>query len=331
MRKLAILDDYLGLAMEMADWSSVNKRCSVQVFRQSLSVPDEAAHLLEPFEILCTMRERMAMPRTLIERLPNLRFIAVTGVGHRTLDMRAATERGILVSHTATFATDPYATAELTWGLVLAAARKIAFEDARLRRGKWQNSIGVGLHGKTLGLIGLGVVGKAVADYGRAFGMRVIAWSQNLTEEAARAAGVTRVDKDELLGQSDVISVHVVLSDRTRGLISAVDFGAMKPTALIINTARGPIIEEQALIAALREGRVAGAGLDVFDAEPVSASHPFCTMDNVVLTPHLGYVTKELMTAFYMESVEAVLAFLDEKPIRMLNPEARNKAAQIHA
>jgi phosphoglycerate dehydrogenase-like enzyme len=319
--RVAILDDYLGLALKLADWSTVQRRCKVQVFSRNLVVPDEAAKVLEPFEILCTMRERMALPAALIRRLPNLKFVAITGAKHRTLDLAAASARQIPVSYSLAYPDDHYGTPELTWGLLLAAVRQIAAEDRRMRQGAWQTSLGVQLHGKTLGIVGLGGIGKTIARYGLAFGMRVIAWSQNLTADAAVAAGVVRVEKEELFRTSDVVSIHVVLSDRTRGLVTGREIGFMKPTAYLINTARGPIVEQSALLEALQLRRIAGAALDVFDQEPLPPDHVLRSLDNVVLTPHLGYVTEEVFRGFYRDTVEAVTAFLDGAPIRLLNAE----------
>jgi D-3-phosphoglycerate dehydrogenase len=325
MLKLAILDDYLHSALQISDWSRLQGRCSIQVFDRNLGLPDEAAEALAPFDILCLMRERMALPRTLLERLPNLKFVAATGPHNRTIDFSCATERGIPVSHTGVVPGGVHATPELAWGLVLATARHIAFEDRKMRQGGWQNTLGMTLHGRTLGLLGLGRIGRRMAEYGRAFGMRVIAWSQNLTEEAAAAAGATRVEKDALFKQSDVLSIHLVLSGRSTGLVGARKLALMQPSAYLINTSRGPIVDEAALLAALQENRIAGAGLDVFDQEPMADDHPFRRLDNVVLTPHLGYWTSETVRGFYDDTVEAVAAFLDGKPIRLLNPEVRTR------
>jgi D-3-phosphoglycerate dehydrogenase len=264
----------------------------------------------------------MAFPRTVIEALPHLRFIAVTGPAHRALDLAAATERGIVVSHTTGRGGGASATPELALGLMLAVTRRIAFEDRRMRQGLWQGTVGTVLHGKTLGLVGLGRVGSRVAALGAAFGMTVIAWSQNLTDERAAACGARRVEKDALFREADIVSLHLVLSERSRGIVGAREIALMRPTSYLVNTARGPILDQSALIDALRRGAIAGAALDVYDQEPLPPDHPLRTLDTVVLTPHLGYVSVEGYRGLYGETVENVLAFLDGAPIRVLNPEA---------
>lgn len=319
--RLAILDDYAHLALRLADWSPLAGRCAVEAFDRALG-PEEAARALAPFDILCHMRERMAMPGALIDQLPNLKFLTVTGRSHRTLDMAAATRRGIPVSGTSEGGGSPNGTPELAWGLVLCTARHIAYEDRLMRSGGWQHKAGMVLHGKTLGLLGLGKIGKRMAEYGKVFGMDIIAWSQNLTAEAAAAVGVSRVEKKDLLERSDVLSIHLVLSERTRGLVGAAELALMKPSAILINTSRGPIVEEAALIDALSKGRIGGAGLDVYDKEPLPVDSPLRRLDNIVLTPHLGYASEEGMRSFYQDTVEAVAAFLDGKPIRVVNPAA---------
>jgi phosphoglycerate dehydrogenase-like enzyme len=325
MHKVAILDDYARAALEVADWSAVQAKAEIVVFDRHLS-EDEAAEALKDFEVLVTVRERMALPRTLIERLPKLRLITIIGMSLPNLDMAAATEHGVIVAHSnfgaPAFRSVANATPELTWGLLIATVRHIAHEDRRMREGGWQSTTGLILAGKTLGLLGLGRIGKRMAEYAKVFDMNVIAWSQNLTTEAAAEVGVRRVDKDELFAQADAVSIHLVLSDRSRGLVTARELGLMKPTAYLINTSRGPIVDEAALIEALRSRRIAGAGIDVYGAEPPPADHPFRAMDNVTLTPHLGYVTRETLHAFYSDSIEATLAFLDGHPIRIANPEA---------
>ncbi len=285
---------------------------------------DEAATLLEPFDVLCTIRERMSIPRSLFQRLPNLKLVTIIGMSLPNLDLAAATEHGVIVAHSnfanPIFANIANATPELTWGLMIATVRHLGFEMRRMREGGWQSTVGSILAGRTLGLLGLGRIGKRMAAYGRAFGMNVIAWSQNLTDETAAAAGARRVEKDELFRQADVLSIHLVLSDRTRGLVTGRELALMKPDAYLINTSRGPIVVEADLLAALRSGRIAGAGIDVFDEEPPAADHPFRTMDNVVVTPHLGYVTHETLTAFYTDTLDAVVAFANGAPIRVSNP-----------
>jgi phosphoglycerate dehydrogenase-like enzyme len=325
MPKVAILDDYAGVALQVADWSPVQARAEVTVFNRHLTEA-EAIELLQPFEVLCTVRERMALPRTLIERLPNLRLITIIGMSLPNLDMAAASDHGVLVAH-ANFSNPAYrdianATPELAWGLLIATVRNLAEEHRRMREGGWQSTTGLILSGKTLGLLGLGRIGRRVAEYAKAFGMDVIAWSQNLTTEAAAAVGVRRVEKDALFAEADVVSIHLVLSERSRGLVTARELGLMKPTAYLINTSRGPIVEEAALIGALRSGAIAGAGLDVYGSEPPPADHPLRSLTNVTLSPHLGYVTRETLHAFYADTIEAVAAWLNGTPIRIANRRA---------
>jgi phosphoglycerate dehydrogenase-like enzyme len=325
MPQVAILDDYVGLALDLADWSPVQTRAEITVFDRHLSEA-EAADALRPFDVICTLRERMALPRTLIERLPNLKLITIVGKSLPNLDMAAATECGVLVAHS-DFANLRYsamrdATPEFAWGLMIATVRNLAEEHLRMRDGGWQTTTGMTLSGKTLGLLGLGRIGKRMAEYAKVFGMQVIAWSQNLTEEAAAAAGARRVEKAALFEESDVVSIHVVLSERTRGVVAEPELALMKPHAYLINTSRGPIVDEAALIAALRTRRIAGAGLDVYDIEPLPPDHPLRLLPNVTLSPHLGYVTREMLGAFYSDTVEAVEAWLNGTPIRIANPEA---------
>ncbi len=325
MPRVAILDDYAGLALGLADWSPVQIRSEVTVFDRHLSEA-EAADALRPFDVICTVRERMALPRTLIERLPNLKLITIIGKSLPNLDMAAASERGVLVAHS-NFASPRYsavrdAAPELAWGLMIATVRNLAEEHRGMRDGGWQTTMGMTLSGKTLGLLGLGRIGRRMAEYANAFGMQVIAWSQNLTEEAATAVGARRVEKATLFEESDVVSIHMVLSERTRGLVAEPELALMKPQAYLINTSRGPIVDEAALIAALKNGRIAGAGLDVYDVEPPPADHPLRALPNVTLSPHLGYVTREILAAFYSDTVEAVAAWLNGTPIRIANLDA---------
>ena len=324
--KLAVLDDYQDVALRLADWSAVRARCEVVRFGRNLQVPHEAAEILAPFNILCLMRERMAVPRDLLERLPNLKFIAVTGLSNRTLDLAAASERGVLVSHSLARGSGHHATPELTWGLILSAAREIPAESGRMHTRGWQSTVGITLHGRTLGLLGLGRIGRRVAAIAHAFGMSVIAWSQNLTAEDAAKVGVVRVEKDELFRQSDVLSLHVVLSARTAGIVGAHELGLMKRSAILVNTARGGLIDDAALVEALAQRRIRGAALDVFSQEPLPDGHPLRGLSNAILTPHLGYVTEEAFRVFYEDTVEAVLAFLDGRPIRLLTPAARPRS-----
>jgi phosphoglycerate dehydrogenase-like enzyme len=320
--KIAILDDYAGVALQSADWSALDSE--ITTFDRHLA-EDEAATLLAPFDILCTMRERMVLPRSLIERLPNLKLITIVGAGLANLDMQAATDHGVVVCHSdfrsPAMAKVANATPELAWGLMIATVRHIAAEDRALRQGGWQSTVGLILAGRTLGLLGLGRIGKRMAQYAQVFGMQVIAWSQNLTAEAASEVGVRRVEKDELFAQADILSVHLQLSARSRGLVTARELGLMKREAYLINTSRGPIVDEPALIAALSEHRIAGAGLDVFDVEPLPLDHPFRAMDQVTLTPHLGYNTRETLRAFWGDMPEAIAAFAAGEPIRVANPD----------
>jgi phosphoglycerate dehydrogenase-like enzyme len=331
MLKIAILDDYARVALKSADWSVLAGKAEITVFDRHLS-QDEAASQLQPFDVLCTVRERMSLPRRLFERLPNLKLVTIIGMTLPNLDMTAATDHGVIVSHS-NFANPIYAgifnaTPELTWGLMIAVVRHFDFASRQMRAGQWQSTMGTILAGRTLALLGLGRIGKRMATYGRAFDMNVIAWSQNLTAEAAAAAGAKRVEKDELFRLADILSIHVQLSDRTRGLVTARELALMKPQSYFINTSRGPIVVEADLIDALRSRRIAGAGLDVFDIEPPPADHPFRTMDNVTVTPHLGYVTHETLRAFYTDTLDAVAAFVDGKPVRIANPAALSRPKQ---
>src|SRR3984957_20875676 len=334
MLKIAILDDYAKVALKSADWSVLRGKAEIAVFDRHLS-EDEAASVLKPFDVLCTVRERMSLPRSLFARLPNLKLVTIIGMSLPNLDMAAATEHGVIVSHS-NFANPIYAgifnaTPELTWGLMIAVVRDFGLAGRQMREGKWQTTMGSILSGRTLGLLGLGRIGKRMAPYARAFDMKVIAWSQNLTEETATSVGARRVEKDDLFRLSDVVSIHVQLSDRTRGLVTARELALMKPESYLINTSRGPIVVEADLIAALRSGRIAGAGIDVFDEEPPPSDHPFRTMDNVVVTPHLGYVTHETLTAFYTDTLDAVVAFANGAPIRVANPAVLEHSKQRSA
>lgn len=316
--RLAIVDDYQRVALSSADWSGVAKRCTIQVFDRKLEVPVEAAAALADVDILCLVRERMPVSRVLLERLPRLKMIGVTGPHNRTLDLAAATERGIVVSYTPDSRRGTIATAELTWGLILAAIRHIPLEHNRMRQGGWQSTVGSILRGRTLGLLGLGRIGREVASMGRAFGMQVQAWSQNMTAQSAAEVGAAYVEKDELFRTSDVLSIHLVLSERTRAIVGAEELATMKPDAILVNTARGPLIHTPSLIAALSEGRIGGAAIDVYDTEPLPAEHSLRSVPNLVMTPHLGYMTTEVMRHFFEETVANVTAFLDGRPIRLL-------------
>jgi phosphoglycerate dehydrogenase-like enzyme len=306
--KIAVLDDYQGVALKMADWSAVMARAEVDVFSDHLAGMDAVAARLLPYDIVCVMRERTPLRAELLGRLPNLKFIASTGPRNASIDLTAAAARGIEVAHTGYFGSP---TVELTWALILASARHIVSEAAAVRSGRWQHSMGDDLSGKTLGVIGLGNVGSKVAGIGLAFGMRVIAWSQNLTAEKARALGVSPVSKEELLRQSDIVSLHLVLSERSRGLIGAEELSLMKRSARLVNTSRGPIVAEAALIAALQAGQIAGAAIDVYDTEPLPAAHPYRNMANLLATPHIGYVSRGLYERFYRDTVSNIIAWLD--------------------
>jgi phosphoglycerate dehydrogenase-like enzyme len=315
MMNVAVLDDYQGVALSMADWSALGGDVRVQVFRDHLAGERALVDRLGSFEAIVAMRERTPFPRSLLEALPGLRLLVTTGMRNASIDLQAATRLGITVCGTEGLG---YPTAELTWGLILAWARRIAREDQATRDGRWQTTIGLGLRGKVLGVIGLGRLGSQVATIGRAFGMSVIAWSQNLTGERAAACGAAFVSKDDLLAQADVVTIHLQLSDRTRGLLGPRELGLMKADALLVNTSRGPIVDEGALIAALRQRTIAGAALDVFDEEPLPRDHPLRQLDSTVITPHLGYVTVEGYGVFYRDAVEDIRAFREGRPIRVL-------------
>jgi phosphoglycerate dehydrogenase-like enzyme len=313
--RIAILDDYQRVALSMADWSVLGAAVSVQPFHDRIASEDALAERLRNFDVIVAMRERTPFPGTLITRLPSLKLLVTTGRRNASIDVKAASARGVFVSGTSTLSAPPV---ELTWGLILSLARHIPRESAGMRNGSWQTTIGSGLHGKTLGVIGLGRLGTDVARIGKAFGMEVIAWSQNLTRETTEPLGVELVSKEALFQRSDVATVHLVLSDRTRGIIGERELRMMKPTALLINTARGPIVDEQALVHALRHSVITGAGLDVFDEEPLPVNHPLRRLENALLTPHLGYVTSENYRLAYGEAVDDIRAFLAGKPVRVI-------------
>jgi phosphoglycerate dehydrogenase-like enzyme len=315
MTRIAVLDDYQSVAADYCDWSQVPGDKEVVEFHDHLADEDAVAERLEPFDVVVAMRERTEFRRGLLERLPNLKLLVTTGRRNKSIDVEAANERGIVVCGTGIL---PNGTAELTWGLILATARHIPQEDASVRAGGWQETVGMDLDGARLGVIGLGGQGGQVARIGLAFGMDVVAWSQNLTDERAAEVGVRRVERDELFATADVVTIHLLLSKRTRGLITADDLALMKHTAVLINTSRGPIVEQQALLDALHDGTIGGAGLDVFDEEPLPADHPLRTAPRTVLTPHLGYVTRNTYEIFYRESVEDVAAWIAGNPLRVL-------------
>ena len=322
--KLALLDDYQNVALKLGDWDRLRRRgVEITVFHEPFRSIEEAAQKLAPFDVLQLLRERTAFPRVLIEKLPNLKFMVLTGARASSLDDKAATERGIPISNTPGGGSNA-STAELCWALLMSCARDLAKAERLMRSGGWHDGIKnmVVLEGKRLGVIGLGRLGSRVAGYARAFGMEVVAWSQNLTEEKARQGGAKLVSKDELLATSDFVTIHLVLSDRTRGLIGAADLAKMKKSAMLINTSRGPIADEAALIEALKNGTIAHAGLDVYDKEPLPAGHPLTRLDNVTLVPHLGYVVEESYRHFYEGTIADIEAWLDGKPINVINPDA---------
>jgi phosphoglycerate dehydrogenase-like enzyme len=306
--KIAILDDYQNVALESADWSGLRDRADIAVFQEHLADPDAVVERLRPFDVVCVMRERTPLPRYVIERLPNLKLIASTGLGNASIDIEATGEHGIAVVHTG-YRSDP--TIEFTWALILASARHIVTESNSVRSGDWQQTVGTDLHGTTLGVLGLGRIGSQVARIGNAFGMNLIAWSQNMTPEAAEAAGAILVSRDQLFERADILTIHLVLSSRTRGLVGAAELERMKPTAWLINASRGPIVEEQALIDVLKNKQIAGAAIDVFDIEPLPPSHPFRTLDNILATPHIGYVSHGLYKTFYEDTVSNIRKWLD--------------------
>jgi phosphoglycerate dehydrogenase-like enzyme len=318
---IAILDDYQHAALDSTDWKRLPKDAEVRVFSDHLSDRDALVERLQPFDVVVAMRERTAFPAAVIERLPRLRLICTTGPNNAAIDIDAAKRRGIVVC-----GTDPggvrSATAELTWGLILALARHIVAEDAAVRAGRWQIGMGKSLHGSVIGILGLGHLGAQVAAYARAFRMELLAWSSNLDPATAEKHGARRVELDELLARADFVTIHLKLSGRTRGLIGTRELGLMKPTAYIVNTSRGPVIDEAALVEALRGKRIAGAGLDTFDEEPLPAGHPLLSLPNVVLTPHVGYVIDRTYREWYGESMDNILAFAAGKPIRVIDKPA---------
>jgi len=315
MFEVAILDDYQGAALQLADWQSLHPQARISAVDTHIADFEALTTRLHGRDAVVAMRERTPFPAALFARLPNLKLLVTSGMRNSAIDLEAASKHGVTVCGTDML---PYPTAELTWGLILAFARNIAREDRAMREGKWQTSIGTGLKGKTLGLLGLGRLGAQVAAIGKAFGMEIIAWSQNLTAESAASAGAQLVDKETLFAAADIVSIHLVLGERTRGLVKAADLARMKPSAFLVNTSRGPIVDEQALIAALESRRIAGAAIDVYDHEPLPAEHPLRRLPNTVLTPHLGYVTVENYRLAYGQAVEAIRAYLAGAPIRVI-------------
>ena len=315
---VAILDDYQAVAEQMTDWSQLPSGINVQFFHDHIADEDQLVERLKNFQVVMGMRERTPFPHSVLERLPELRLLVTAGMGNAVFDIPSATELGIVVSGTGGVGEGP---TELTWGLILALVRRIPQEDRLTREGHWGTTVGFGLKEKTLGLLGLGRIGSLVARVGTAFDMNIIAWSQNLTLERAAECGATLVDKDTLFKDSDLVSVHVQLSDRTRGLVGARELSLMKPTAYLINISRGPIVDEASMIQALTSGAIAGAGLDTFDIEPLPPNHPLLGLSNTVLTPHLGYVTEDGYRVRYTQVVEDIRAFTSGESIRVLNPQ----------
>jgi phosphoglycerate dehydrogenase-like enzyme len=315
MKRLAIIDDYETAARASADWSVLEGAVSVEVFSDHVADEGALAERLRPFEIVFVMRERTPLPRSLLEQLPRLEHVITSGMRNASIDLDAARERGVVVTGTPILA---YPAAEHAWALLLALAKRIPADDRRMRTGGWNSELNLGLKERTLGIVGLGKLGSQVARVGLAFGMTVVAWSPHLTRERCEEVGVACVSKEELLATSDFVSIHLVLGDRSRGLIGAGELRTMKREAFLINTSRGPIVDEAALVDALRSGVIAGAGLDVFDDEPLPAEHALRRLANTVLTPHKGYVTRENYRIFHATAIENVRAWLDGKPVNLL-------------
>jgi phosphoglycerate dehydrogenase-like enzyme len=313
--RVAVLDDYQRVALTSTEWSALDGRVDVDVFSDHLSDEDALAERLAPYEIVVAMRERTAFPPSLIARLPELKLLVTTGPRNAVIDVAACNAAGVTVSGTGG---SVWSTSELTWALILACARFVPTEVANVRSGGWMTTVGKDLHGATLGLLGLGRIGGLVAKVGQAFGMETIAWSQNLTEERCASLGVAHVSKDELFQRSDILTVHLVLSPRTTGLVGEAELRAMKPTAILVNTSRGPICDEPVLARACAEGWIAGAGLDAYGVEPLPADDPFRALDNVIATPHIGYVSENVYRAFFADIVEDIAAYLDGAPIRVV-------------
>jgi phosphoglycerate dehydrogenase-like enzyme len=314
--KIAVLDDYQNVGRSFADWASLAPRAEGVFFHDHVSDLDQLAARLADFEVVVLMRERTAMDANLIARLPKLKLIVTVGMWNAAIDFSAAKARGIVVSGTP--GGDPNATPALTWGLVLAVTRGIAEQAAAVRAGGWQVGLGTDIQGKTLGVLGLGKIGQVVAGFGKTFGMKVVGWSQNLTPERAQECGAERVEKDDLFRRADVLCIHLKLGERTRGLVGPRELGLMKSTAYLVNTSRGPIVDEKALIAALQQREIAGAALDVFDEEPLPQDHPFRYLPNVLATPHIGYVSEKTYRGAFPDAVEDIRAWLDGSPVRVL-------------
>jgi phosphoglycerate dehydrogenase-like enzyme len=315
VKRIVLLDDYQGVALDYGGWDRVPDEWQLVALEQHIDDEDQLVEALTGAEIVVAMRERTPFTPAILDRLPELKLLVTTGMSNASIDVAAAQANGVVVSGTAVKGPP---TAELSWGLILSLLRSIPAEDAAMRAGGWQTTMGGDLDGATLGLLGLGRLGSKMATIGKAFGMEVLAWSQNLDPDAAREAGAEPVAKTELFERADIVSVHLRLSERTRGLVGAAEIAAMKPSAYLINTSRGPIVDTEALLAALRDGTIAGAGIDVYDSEPLPADHPLRSAPRTVLTPHLGYVTEDTYTTFFTHAVEDVLAYLDGAPVRVL-------------
>ena len=314
--RCAILDDYLNISLKLADWSKIEDRVDVTVFNQPFASPEAAVSALKDFEIILAMRERTPFPRAMFDQLPKLKLLITSGMRNAAIDLAAAKDKGVVVCGT-NWPRDP--TAALTMGMILELTRNIGRENARMHAGEYlQKHVGIEIDGKTLGVVGLGKLGAKVSTIAKTFGMNVIAWSPNLTAERCKEVGVTYATKEELFSTADIITIHMVLSDRSRGLVGAADLARMKPTSFIVNSARGPIIDEMALLETLKARKIAGAAVDVFSVEPLPVDHPFRKLDNLVLTPHLGYVTQETFIAHYNQMVEGIDGWLKGAPVRRL-------------
>ncbi|WP_350646820.1 D-2-hydroxyacid dehydrogenase family protein [Pseudomonas sp. HY13-MNA-CIBAN-0226] len=313
--QIAVLDDWQDVARDVVDWTALDAIGLVSFLHDFPADNATLAQRLQAFQVICVMRERTRFDEDLLRRLPNLKLLVTGGMRNAALDLKAAAALGIQVCGSDSY---KHAAPELTWALIMAATRNLLAEANALRAGHWQQGLGGDLHGKTLGILGLGSIGQKVAGFGQAFGMRVIAWSENLTPERAAAVGVTHVSKQQLFEQADVLSVHLVLSERSRGLVDAEALGWMQPHSLLVNTARGPIVDEAALIKALQKQQLGGAALDVFEQEPLPAHHPFRTLDTVLATPHVGYVSRQNYQLFFSQMIEDIQAWATGAPIRLL-------------
>ncbi|MCZ6531452.1 MAG: D-2-hydroxyacid dehydrogenase family protein [SAR324 cluster bacterium] len=319
MTRIALMNDYQSVAMGCADWSRLPQGCELEIFHDHMTGVEVLAERLADFDVVMAMRERTPFPRALLERLPRLKMVANTAMWNVSLDIDCCTELGILVCGTAGGSMPTF---ELTWGLIFAITRNIPLEHHETQGGAWQSSLGIELDGRTLGLLGLGTIGGRVAEVGRVFGMRVIAWSTNLTAEQARACGAElAASKEAVLREADILSLHYRLGERSRGMIAEAELALMKPGAYLINTSRGPLVKEAALIDALQRRAIGGAALDVFDQEPLAPDHAYRKLDNVIVSPHMGYVTEETYGIFYGETLENILAYLKDEPLRVLNPD----------